>query len=69
MLAAFLGVLPSTLLLAQFGSSLGELLLQGSAIRLSTLLTPQILLGLAGLGTLALLPIAWRAWQARRRRP
>jgi uncharacterized membrane protein YdjX (TVP38/TMEM64 family) len=65
--AAFFGVLPSTLLLAQFGSGLGEVLAQGSAIRLSSLLTPQILLALAGLGGLALLPIAYRAWQARRR--
>jgi hypothetical protein len=62
-----MGVLPSTLLLAQFGSGLGEVLAQGSGIRLSSLLTPQILLALAGLGALALLPVAYRAWQARRR--
>lgn len=65
--AAFLGVLPSTLLLAQFGSGLGEVLAQGSAIRLSSLLTPQILTALAGLGALALLPVLYRAWRARRR--
>jgi uncharacterized membrane protein YdjX (TVP38/TMEM64 family) len=66
-LAAFFGVLPSTLLLAQFGSGLGEVLAQGSAIGLSSLLTPQILMALAGLGALVLVPIAYRAWQARRR--
>jgi uncharacterized membrane protein YdjX (TVP38/TMEM64 family) len=65
---AFLGVLPSTLLLAQFGSGLGEVLAQGAAIRLSSLLTPRILLALAGLGALALLPVLYRAWQARRSR-
>jgi uncharacterized membrane protein YdjX (TVP38/TMEM64 family) len=64
--AAFFGVLPSTLLLAQFGSGLGEVLAEGSAVRLSSLLTPKILLALAGLGSLALLPIAYRAWRARR---
>lgn len=64
---AFLGVLPSTVLLAQFGSGLGEVLAQGTTVRLSHLLTPQILLGLAGLGALALLPVLYRAWQARRR--
>ena len=65
-LAAFLGVLPSTLLLAQFGSGLGEVLAQGTAIRLSSLLTPQILMALAGLGALVLAPILYRAWRARR---
>jgi uncharacterized membrane protein YdjX (TVP38/TMEM64 family) len=65
--AAFFGVLPSTLLLAQFGSGLGEVLAQGSAIGLSSLLTPQILMALAGLGALVLVPIVYRAWQARRR--
>jgi uncharacterized membrane protein YdjX (TVP38/TMEM64 family) len=65
--AAFFGVLPSTLLLAQFGSGLGEVLAQGSAVRLSSLLTPQILLALAGLGALVLLPVLYRAWRARRR--
>jgi uncharacterized membrane protein YdjX (TVP38/TMEM64 family) len=65
--AAFLGVLPSTLLLAQFGSGLGEVLAQGSTLRLSSLMTPQILLGLSGLGILVLLPLLYRGWRARRR--
>jgi uncharacterized membrane protein YdjX (TVP38/TMEM64 family) len=67
-LAAFLGVLPSTLLLAQFGSGLGQVLAQGTAIRMSSLLTPQILIGLAGVALLALVPVLHRAWLARRER-
>jgi uncharacterized membrane protein YdjX (TVP38/TMEM64 family) len=63
---AFLGVLPSTLLLAQFGSGLGDVLAQGTAIQLSHLLTPQILGALAGLGALALVPIFYRSYRARR---
>jgi uncharacterized membrane protein YdjX (TVP38/TMEM64 family) len=63
---AFLGILPSTLLLAQFGSGLGDVLAQGSAIQLGHLLTPQILGALGGLGALALSPLVYRAWQARR---
>jgi uncharacterized membrane protein YdjX (TVP38/TMEM64 family) len=66
-LGAFLGVLPSTVLLAQFGSGLGEVLAQGTSIGLASLLTPQILGALAGLGGLALLPVFYRAWQARKR--
>lgn len=64
---AFLGILPSTLLLAQFGSGLGDVLAHGSAIQLSHLLTPQILGALAGLGALALAPVFYRAYRARRR--
>jgi uncharacterized membrane protein YdjX (TVP38/TMEM64 family) len=63
---AFLGILPSTLLLAQFGSGLGDVLAQGTAIQLSHLLTPQILGALAGLGVLALVPIFYRSYRARR---
>jgi uncharacterized membrane protein YdjX (TVP38/TMEM64 family) len=65
---AFLGVLPSTLLLAQFGSGLGDVLAQGTAIQLSHLLTPQILSALTGLGALALVPIFYRSYRARRAR-
>lgn len=63
---AFLGVLPSTLLLAQFGAGLGDILAQGTAVRLDQLLTPQILSALAGLGLLALSPVILRAYLARR---
>ncbi len=64
---AFFGVLPSTLLLAQFGSGLGDVLTQGATIHLTQLLTPQILSALAGLGLLALLPVFYRAYRARHR--
>jgi uncharacterized membrane protein YdjX (TVP38/TMEM64 family) len=66
-LSAFLGVLPGTVLLAQFGSGLGEVLAQGRAIRLENFLTPQILIALAGLGILVLLPVLYRGFKGRRR--
>jgi uncharacterized membrane protein YdjX (TVP38/TMEM64 family) len=66
-LSAFLGVLPGTVLLAQFGSGLGEVLAQGRVIRPENFLTPQILIALAGLGLLALLPVLYRGFKARRR--
>jgi uncharacterized membrane protein YdjX (TVP38/TMEM64 family) len=65
-LSAFLGVLPGTVLLAQFGSGLGEVLATGRALRPEHFLTPQILIALAGLGLLALLPVLWRGFKARR---
>ncbi|MEM7025348.1 MAG: TVP38/TMEM64 family protein, partial [Pseudomonadota bacterium] len=66
--AAFLGVLPSTVLLAQFGSGLGDALAQGSSFQVGTFLTPQILGALAGLAALAMLPILYRAYLARKGR-
>jgi uncharacterized membrane protein YdjX (TVP38/TMEM64 family) len=61
-LAASFGILPGTVLLACFGSGLGEVLTQSTTLELSSFLIPEIILALAGLVALALLPIAWRAW-------
>lgn len=65
--AAFFGVLPIAVLLAQFGSGLGEVLAQGRVLRPANFLTPQILIALAGLGLLALLPVFYRTYKARKR--
>ena len=61
-LAASFGILPGTVLLACFGSGLGEVLTQSTTLELSSFMVPEIILALAGLVALALLPIAWRAW-------
>ena len=66
--SAFLGLLPGTLLFAHLGSGLGKLLRAGLPLGIDTFLRPQIVLPLVGLGILALLPVAWRSWQARRGR-
>jgi uncharacterized membrane protein YdjX (TVP38/TMEM64 family) len=65
-ISAFLGLLPGTLLFAHLGSGLGELLQAGLPIGIGSFLRPEIVLPLAGLGLLALLPVAYRSWQARR---
>jgi uncharacterized membrane protein YdjX (TVP38/TMEM64 family) len=65
-ISAFLGLLPGTLLLAHLGSGLGELLRAGLPIGIGGLLRPELVLPLAGLAVLALLPVAYRSWQARR---
>jgi uncharacterized membrane protein YdjX (TVP38/TMEM64 family) len=64
--SAFLGLLPGTLLFAHLGSGLGDLLQAGLPIGLKSLLRPEIVLPLIGLSALALLPVAYRAWHARR---
>jgi uncharacterized membrane protein YdjX (TVP38/TMEM64 family) len=65
LISAFLGLLPGTLLLAHLGSGLGELLRAGLPIGIGSLLRPELVLPLAGLAVLALLPVAYRSWQAR----
>lgn len=62
--ATFLGVLPSTLVFAALGASLGTVLASGQEPELSLLLSPAILLPFLGLAALALLPVAWRRWKS-----
>lgn len=57
----FLGILPGTILLTHLGSGLGGILRQDGAIDLSSFLTPQILLALAGLAALSLLPLLFKS--------
>jgi uncharacterized membrane protein YdjX (TVP38/TMEM64 family) len=65
-ISAFLGLLPGTLLFAHLGSGLGEMLRAGLPIGPESFLQPEIVLPLGGLSALALLPVAYRAWQTRR---
>jgi uncharacterized membrane protein YdjX (TVP38/TMEM64 family) len=65
-ISAFLGLLPGTLLLAHLGSGLGELLRAGLPIGIESFLRPEIVLPLVGLAALAMLPVAYRSWRARR---
>jgi uncharacterized membrane protein YdjX (TVP38/TMEM64 family) len=65
-ISAFLGLLPGTLMFAHLGSGLGDLLRAGLPISAASFLRPDILLPIAGLSVLALLPVAYRTWRARR---
>jgi uncharacterized membrane protein YdjX (TVP38/TMEM64 family) len=64
-LAAFLGILPGTILLARLGSGLGHVVLASGPIQLSSFMTPQIVSALVGLTALALIPVVWRAYNGR----
>jgi uncharacterized membrane protein YdjX (TVP38/TMEM64 family) len=64
--SAFLGLLPGTLLFAHLGSGLGAVLGNGLPMHLTSFLRPEIVWPLAGLAVLALLPVVWRSWRARR---
>lgn len=58
--AAFLGLLPSNLLLAHLGEGLGFAFFREGGVTLMSLLSPQILLAGGGLAGLAFLPALYR---------
>ena len=64
-LATPIGITPATIVYAGIGSGLGDVVEKGGDIGLGTVLTPSVLLPLAGLGLLALLPIALKRWRRR----
>lgn len=62
----FLGLVPGTFLFAGLGDGLEEVLARGVPLRLTSFITPEIVLSLGGLAALALLPVVWRSLRARR---
>ncbi|CAA7627602.1 TVP38/TMEM64 family protein [Magnetospirillum sp. SS-4] len=61
--ATVIGIIPGTFVFAAFGAGLGDLFSGGGDIRLSDVLSPTMILAFAGLGLLALLPVAMRKWR------
>lgn len=60
LIAAFLGVLPSTVMLANLGEGLGVAFFREGGVTFFSLLSPQILLAATGLIGLAVLPVVYR---------
>jgi uncharacterized membrane protein YdjX (TVP38/TMEM64 family) len=58
--ATFIGIVPGSLVFTYAGSGLGSVLDSNEALSLTSVLTPDILIALTGLGSLALLPILYR---------
>jgi uncharacterized membrane protein YdjX (TVP38/TMEM64 family) len=56
----FLGLVPGTFLFAGLGDGLDHVLASGVPLRLTSFVTPEIVLSLGGLAGLALLPVVWR---------
>jgi uncharacterized membrane protein YdjX (TVP38/TMEM64 family) len=66
--ATFLGIIPGTVVFAGIGSGLGALLAECHMPDFGVVFRPEILLPLLGLAVLALIPVLYRRWQARRGR-
>lgn len=64
--ATAIGIIPGTFVYALAGNGLGAVVEAGEAADLGLLLRPAVLLPLLGLALLALLPVAYRRWKARK---
>lgn len=62
----FFGILPGTFVYASAGNGLGAVLAAGRRPDLALIFSPPVLLPLLGLAALALLPVLYRRWKARR---
>lgn len=66
LLGTFLGIIPGTFVYAAVGAGLGVLFDAGAAVSAADVLSPQIVVALAGLALLALLPVAYKKWVGRK---
>ncbi|GAB5467345.1 MAG: hypothetical protein Kilf2KO_03750 [Rhodospirillales bacterium] len=66
-LATALGIVPGVVIYAALGNGLGSVLARGEEPDLSLILEPKIFLPLIGLALFALLPVAVKRWQRRRK--
>ena len=64
--ATFLGIIPGGVVYTWVGAGLGEVFARGETPDLGIIFSPHILGPLLGLAVLSLLPLAVRAWRARR---
>jgi uncharacterized membrane protein YdjX (TVP38/TMEM64 family) len=67
-LATFFGMIPACFVYAGIGDGLGNVIAEGRTPDVAVLCRPRVLLPLIGLAALALLPVLYKCWRARRDR-
>lgn len=65
-LATFFGIIPGGFVYTSVGAGLGSVFDAGAEFSISGVLTPQIIAAMVGLAVLAMIPVAVKAWQAKR---
>ncbi len=66
MITTFIGIIPGTAVFTIVGAGLGSVFDRGESFSIDSVLTPEILAALAGLGILALVPIVVKKLRKRR---
>jgi len=65
-IATFGGIIPGSFVYATVGAGLGSIFDAGGEFSASGILTPEIITALVGLAVLALLPVAYKRYKAKR---
>jgi uncharacterized membrane protein YdjX (TVP38/TMEM64 family) len=65
-LATLLGIIPGSFVFASVGAGLGSVFEMMMEPTLASAITPEMIIGLASLGVLALAPIGWKMFKSRR---
>ena len=65
-IATFLGIIPGGFVYTSVGAGLGSVFDSGVEFSVSGVLTPEIVTAMVGLALLALVPVGFKTWQARR---
>ena len=63
LVTTFFGIMPGTFVYALAGAGLGGVFDRGETFSMASIMTPEMLGALAGLGLLALLPVAWKRFK------
>ena len=64
--ATAIGIIPGTFVFASVGNGLGEILAAGETPDVSVIFEPHVLIPILGLAVLALIPVFYKAWKARK---
>ena len=65
-IGTFFGIIPGAFVFCTVGAGIGGIFDSGADFTIKSVLTPQIITALAGLAVLALLPIAYKKWKAKK---
>jgi len=65
-IATFVGIIPGTFVYASVGNGLGEILAAGERPDANIIFEPHVLIPILGLAVLALIPVFYKAWKARK---
>lgn len=65
-LGTFVGIIPGAFVFTTVGAGLGSIFDSGESFSAAGVLTPQIIAALVGLAVLALIPVAYKKYKARR---
>ena len=65
LIGTFFGIIPGTFVFCLVGSGLGKIFERGESFSLDSIVTPEMLAGLAALALLSMIPVAYKLWRRR----